>query len=765
MRFIKWLKELSKEDLLVVGGKAANLGEMYKLGLPVPDAFVVTTEAYKYFLNTSGLKQCIFDLLKRTNVDDPSELEANTAQIRQWIRQAEMPIEIEEEIIQAYQQLSQELGVQEVCVAVRSSATLEDVPQASFAGLQLTLLNVKGAENLIQAVKQCWASLFTARATFYRSKHGFDHERVLIAVPIQRQLGVLSEQEYLAGSYKGGVGFTIHPATGERDKVIIEASWGQGENVVSGAVTPDTYVLSKQTGELLEVKVGSKEFMRVAKAEGGTKEIETPEELRSVQCLSRQELKQLWELALKLEQHYQFPQDFEWVSEHGKVYLVQTRPVTVFYERKEAEIEVKRPPLLHGLAASPGVAVGKVRIAETLEQAKHLQPGEILVTRLTSPDWVPYMRIASAIITTEGGVTAHAAIVSRELGIPCVVGAKNALNTLHSGMLITVDARRGAVYEGEIKELIAREKLFEVRLEEVAKLKTKTKVLMNLGVPEEIERYKHLPFDGIGLMRIEFIIASLIGKHPKYLLARNEEQEYVEKLAEGIARVAQAIFPRPIVVRFSDLKSNEYRQLQGGESYEPLEANPMLGWRGVSRYVSPEFEQAFRLECRAIKRVRERWNNVWVMLPFVRTVWEVEKALQIMEEEGLQRSESFKVWLMAEVPSTVFMAEEFAKLCDGFSIGSNDLTQLILGIDRESAILANLGYFDERNLAVLRAIEQLIQAAHRQGITVSICGQAPSFYPDFTEFLVRRGIDSVSVNPDAVLKTRNIIYKVEQRIR
>jgi len=639
MKFVKWLKELSKNDLPLVGGKAANLGEMYNAGLPVPQAFVVTAEAYKEFLKKTKLKGKILKILKETDFNNPTNLEENTKKIRELIENAKMPEEIEKEIIEAYEKLSKEFGKDEEYVAIRSSATLEDVPSASFAGLQLTLINVRGKENVVKGVQQCWASLFTPRATFYRYQKSLRHEKSYMAVVVQKQLGVLSKEEYLKGKYKAGIGFTIHPVTGEKNKIVVEASYGQGEAIVSGEVNPDTYVIDKESGKLLETHVGTKEKMKITKEGGELEEIEVPENMRKVLCLSEDEIKQLWSLARKLEEHYQFPQDFEWASENGKVYLVQSRPVTVFYEKKEAKVIVEKPPILKGLPASPGVAIGKVKVCLTIEEARQkLEKGDILVTKMTSPDWVPFMRIASGIITTEGGMTSHAAIVSRELGIPCIVGASNALEVLKDGMIITLDSRSGLVYEGEIKELLEREKSFRSSPEEVAKLKTKTKILMNLGVPTEIERYKDLPFDGIGLMRIEFIIAEWIKEHPNYMIEKGEEQKYIDKLAEGIAMVAKAIYPRFVVVRFSDFKTNEYRQLIGGEKYEPIEANPMLGWRGVSRYISPQFEKAFRLECRAIRKVREEYklDNVWVMLPFVRTTWEVEKVLKIMEEEGLK---------------------------------------------------------------------------------------------------------------------------------
>ena len=773
MKFVKFLREIDKSNLSEAGGKGANLGEMVKAGLPVPDAFIVLANAYKHFLEATGIKERIFEILRRTDISNPKDLQEKTAQIRKIIEETEMPEEIKNEIVEAYKQLSKEFGKEEEYVAIRSSATAEDVPEASFAGQMLTILNVKGTSKLIGSVKKCWASLFTARATFYRVQKGFEHEKVLIAIPVQKQLGTLTKEEYLHGKFKAGVGFTIHPSTGDKTKILIEASWGQGESVVSGSVTPDTYVIDKETGKVIEVHIGEKRTMRITDLKkGGLIEIETPENLRKIQCLTEDELHQLWELARKLEEHYKFPQDFEWASENGRVYLLQTRPVTVFYEKKEEEVEVKAKPILKGLPASPGAVVGEVKICLSLEDAnKKMQKGNILVTTMTSPDWVPFMKIAGGIITSEGGMTAHAAIVSREMGIPCIVGASKALEVLKDGMIITLDSRKGLVYEGEIKEIIEREKKEELtpeEIEEIKKLKTKTKILMNLGVPEKIDEYKDLPFEGIGLMRIEFIIASYIGEHPNYLLELGQEQKYIDKLAEGIAKVAKAIYPRFVVVRFSDFKTNEYRQLKGGEKYEPHEDNPMLGFRGVSRYISPEFEQAFRLECKAIKKVRDEMSldNVWVMLPFVRTTWEVEKCLKIMEEEGLKRGmKNFKVWLMIEVPSSVFLIEEFCKLgIDGVSLGSNDLTQLILGIDRDSALLSKLGYFNEMDPAVLKAVKTVISTCKKHGISSSCCGQAPTTKPQFAKFLVECGVTSISVNPDTVLKAKKLVYEVEKQL-
>jgi len=767
-RFVMFLKELSKNEVTLAGGKGANLAEMYNLSLPVPDAFVVLADAYKFFIEKTGLKERIRNVLRGLDVNDTKQLERKTALIRKMIISTEMPKEIRKEIEHAYETLSREFNEREIYVAIRSSATAEDLPQASFAGQQLTLLNVKRAENVIEGVKRCWASLFTARATFYREEKGFSHEKVAIAVIVQKQLGAIPYEEYLKGNYKAGVGFTVHPSTGEKNKVVIEGSWGQGESIVSGSVTPDTYVLDKKTGRVIEINIAKKSRMRIADLkECGLKEVDVPPHLQEKQCLTENELRELHRLALKLERYYRFPQDFEWVSERGKIYLVQTRPITVLYGEKQKEAEAKQRAILKGLPASPGIASGRVRIVRNLSELSKVGKGDVLVTKMTNPDMVPVMRKAGAIITDEGGITCHAAIVSRELGIPCIVGTERATEVLKEGMKVTVDASRGLVYEGVITSILSsQKKITKEELKKIAKLRTRTKILMNLGVPERINEYRHLPFDGIGLMRVEFIIASQIGEHPNLLLEQHRERVYINRLANGIRKVAKAIYPRFVVVRFSDFKTNEYRELKGGERYEPHEDNPMLGWRGVSRYISKEFEQAFRLECRAIKKVRDSGcDNVWVMLPFVRTLWEVERCLEIMKEEGLKRSGTFKVWLMAEVPSVILLAERFAKLCDGFSVGSNDLTQLILGIDRDSGMLAKLGYFDERNEAVKRAIKSLIRVAHKNNVRVSICGQAPSVYEDFCEFLVRSGIDSISVNPDAVVKTRKLVWEIERKMK
>ncbi|RLG19005.1 phosphoenolpyruvate synthase [Nanoarchaeota archaeon] len=782
-KYIVWNREVGKDDVRIVGGKGANLGELMRAGLPVPNFFIVTAKAYRDFLEKTGLKKEITKILEGLNVDDTKALQDAASKIQDLIKEAPVPEEIKKEIVEAYRALGaggperyKALSIKALdilkmsreipFVAVRSSATAEDLPSASFAGQQATFLNVHGETQVVEAVQKCWASLFTARAIFYRAKHGFEHMKVEIAVIVQK----------MVNSEKSGVAFSCDPVTGDLDKIVIEAGFGLGEAIVSGEINPDLYVVDKKTFKILKKEIKEQRILKTRDPYSGRNvTLAVPPEKVRAQKLSDKEIVELAKVVKSIEDYYKFPQDIEWAIEEGRIFIVQTRPVTTIEkvrkveEKKIGEEELKGKEILKGLPASPGFASGIVKIVHDPSELNKVKEGDILVTKMTNPDYVPAMRRAAAIVTDEGGLTCHAAIVSRELGIPCIVGTGNATQVLHEGEVITVDARKGVVYKGllEAPERKAALAAPTISLEEAKKLKTKTKIYMNLGVPEKIDDYKELPFDGIGLMRVEFIIASYIGEHPNYLLEIGQEQKYVDKLAEGIAKVAKAIEPRPVVVRFSDFKTNEYRELKGGEKYEPHEANPMIGWRGVSRYISPEFEQAFRLECKAIKKVREEMGlkNVWVMLPFVRTTSEVEKCMKILEEEGLKRSEDFKVWLMAEVPSIIFLADEFSKLCDGFSIGSNDLTQLILGADRDSGLLGRMGYFDERNPAVLRAMKYLIEVAHRFGKTVSICGQSVSVYPEITEFLVRCGIDLISVNPDVVIQARKIVYDVEKKIQ
>jgi len=775
MPFIKWIAEVGKDDALLVGGKGANLGEVAKL-VTVPPGFIVTSEAFRYFQQSVGLAERIREILSAyIKSGEPEEYEKASAEIRRMVEEAPLPPELEKAIVEAYMRLGEEVGIKDVAVAVRSSATAEDIPEASFAGQQDTYLNVRGAEKVVYYVKKVWSSLYTARALYYRDKMGIPHEKSLMAVVVQK----------LVNARSAGVIFTLDPTNGDTSKVVIEASWGLGESVARGLVTPDEYVVDKATFKIVEKRISPKKVAVVRDEAGLTREVELLPEKANAPALSDEEAVELAKMAVKLEQHYGHALDIEFAVDADlpfprNLFILQARPETVWSRKAERPKAAEVPAgtvVVKGIPASPGVAVGVAKVCLTLEDAKKkLKKGDILVTKMTDPDWVPYMKLAAAIVTDEGGRTSHAAIVSRELGIPAVVGTGNATSVLKDGEVYTVDGGRGVVLAGAVAAKAEEAKATaaavappkEIILHIYRAVPTGTKVYMNLGEPDKIDEYKDLPFDGIGLMRIEFVISSWIGQHPLYLLSIGQEQKFVDKMAEGIAKVASAIYPRPVVVRFSDFKSNEYRGLEGGEKFEPEERNPMLGWRGVSRYVSPQYEKAFRLELRAIKKVREEMglNNVWVMAPFVRTVWEAERFSRLLEEEGLYRDRDFKVWAMAEVPSVVFMVEEFAEYFDGFSVGSNDLTQLVLGVDRDNDFLVRINprYFDEREAPVLKAIYELIRRAHRVGRAVSICGQGPSVYPQLVEFLVRAGIDSISVNPDAVLQTRVLVASVELKV-
>ncbi|MEM4952735.1 MAG: phosphoenolpyruvate synthase [Desulfurococcaceae archaeon] len=813
-RFVLWLDEVRKEDVPLVGGKNANLGEMLAAGIPVPPGFAVTAYAFRYFLEKTGLGEKIYGMLKNLDVNNTKELEETTRKIREMILSQPMPPEVEEEIKKYYFELARKLNMDPstLRVAVRSSATAEDMPEASFAGQQDTYLNVYGADKVVEHVKRCWASLFTARATFYRVAQGIPHERSYMSVTVQK----------MVNSKAAGVMFTLHPVTGDEKVIVIEGSWGLGESVVGGKVTPDEFVVERGSFKIVEKRINNKTFMITFDPKYGRnvhlrwddekktwiaeEGIEVTAPLAKIarpdgNALTEDEVRRLAELAELIYKHYGRHMDIEWAIDLDipfphNVFIVQARPETVWSAKKEKEtkkteavaVAAKKlvklseaKVLVRGLPASPGVAAGVARVIfdPKSPEAMEFKQGDILITKMTDPDWVPLMKKAAAIVTDEGGMTSHAAIVSRELGIPCIVGTGNATKAVVSGTEITVDASRGIVYEGVVEDLVKPKAeaaapapgvvaAVGISPEQLLPLYpvTATKIYMNLGEPDAIDKYKDLPFDGIGLMRIEFIFTDWIGYHPMYLIDNGRQDFFVDKLAEGIAKVAQAIYPRPVVVRFSDFRTNEFRGLKGGEKYEPDERNPMIGWRGVSRYIHPKYEPGFRLELKAIRKVREEFglSNVWVMLPFVRTTWEVKRLLKIMEEEGLRRSKDFKVWIMAEVPSVALLAEQFAELVDGFSIGSNDLTQLVLGADRDSNILAEMGYFDERDPAVLEAIRMIIRGAHKKGATVSICGQAPSVYPEIVEFLVREGIDSISVNPDAVIPTRRLVASVERKI-
>ena len=780
---VLWFESLRKTDIPSVGGKNANLGEMTSAGIPVPPGFAITAFSYKRFIEETGIASKIYEIIKETvtNPNDPKQFEIASKKIRELVEATPMPKDIENAARSAYAEMCKRIGVNDVFVAVRSSATAEDLADASFAGQQETFLNIRGPDEVIEATVKCWSSLFTPRAIFYRTEKGFAHEKVFISVGVQK----------MVNSRAAGVIFTINPVTGDGNQIVIEGNHGLGEAVVSGAVTPDDFVVDKKALKITDRRLAKKTIQYIRDPNTGkTVHVEVPVDKQEQPCISDDEILRLAEMAKRIEQHYGKAQDIEWAIDRdlafpGNLFIVQSRPETVWSQKlaeapMKAEIEKPAETLkvaVRGIAAGKrGFGVGKAKIVTNPEEAaKVMQKGDILVTEMTNPDFVPFMKLAGAIVTDKGGVTCHAAIVSRELGIACVVGTENATKLMVTGTEYTVDSRSGIVYEGAMQAL--REQLSSAAGTTVTGAAvssgifqsvpvTATKIYMNLGVPEKVEEYKDLPFEGIGLMRMEFILASYIGEHPMSFVETGRSQVFVDKLAEGIATVARAIQPRPVIVRFSDFKTNEYRELKGGEKYEIVEANPMLGWRGCSRYISEWYEKAYRLECQAIRKCRKEWGlkNVWVMLPVVRTVWEAKKVLEIIREEGLERSKDFKVWFMAETPSIAILADEFSKLCDGFSIGSNDMTQGILMIDRDSERLGQMGYFDERDPAVQRILSHLIRVAHENDVTVSICGEGPSNLPDFAEFLVRAGIDSISVNNDAVIATKRLVASIERKI-
>jgi pyruvate,water dikinase len=775
-QLVLWFSDVRNTDVILVGGKNASLGEMINAGLPVPPGFAITAYSYEKYIQEKNIAARIYEIIKETvtNLNDPKQYDTASKKIRELIEKTPMPKEIETAIRAAYKELNKRLGLKDAFVAVRSSATAEDLPDASFAGQQETYLNVKGADDLIDKVVKCWSSLFTPRAIFYRNEKGFPHEKVFISVGVQK----------MVNSGCAGVMFTINPVSGNRDEIVIEGNYGLGETVVSGAVNPDDFVIDKATTTIKERRIARKtvEYVRDPKT-GKTVHLEVPADKQKITCIDDREILALTELAKRIEKHYGKPMDIEWAIDQDlsypqNMFIVQARPETVFgtkvmeAPKMEASQHEQLKVVVRGISAGRrGYGIGKATIVLNPEDAnRDMKKGDILVTGMTDPDFVPFMKMASAIVTDKGGITSHAAIVSRELNIPCVVGTEIATQVMKTGKEYTVDSRNGIIYEGIMEQAlqpaVAQNGSSMVMQTADSAPVTATKIYMNLGTPEMIEQYKNLPFEGIGLMRTEFILASAIGQHPMAFVDAGQSQQFVDKLAEGIATVARAIQPKPVVVRLSDFKTNEYRGLKGGEKYEIVEENPMLGWRGCSRYISKWYIQAFRLECQAIKKCRTEWGlkGVYAMLPMVRTLWEAKKVLEIMKEEGLERSRDFKVWFMAETPSIGIMADEFSKLVDGFSIGSNDMTQGILMIDRDSERLGQMGYFDERDPAVKRIIAHLIKAAHENGCTVSICGEGPSNLPDFAEFLVRVGIDSISVNNDAVITTRKNVAAIEQKI-
>jgi pyruvate,water dikinase len=776
-KFVLWFDELGNKDVPLVGGKSASLGEMTsKTKVPVPYGFATTAVAYRHFIEKTHLDVKLREVLKElVDPNDTRTLQKVGKACRATIVEAEMPEDLAEEIRLAYSELSKRSGIKEPFVAVRSSATAEDLPDASFAGQQETYLNVKGGDQVVDKVRECYSSLFTDRAIFYRVQKGFDHLEIALSATVQ----------LMVFSKSSGVMFTLNVSNGDPNVVLIEAGYGLGELVVQGTITPDEYYVDKATLKIVNKSVPVKKIQMIRKPNGGTEIVDVPAALQDKQILTDNQVIELAKYGLAIQQHYGRHMDIEWGLDSNplfldKLWILQARPETVWSLKIGKETKTtesiktteEKIVLTQGLPASPGLAAGKAHVIMGVEGINSFLEGEILVTQMTAPDWVPAMRKAKAIVTNSGGMTCHAAIVSRELGIPCIVGTgskgKAATESIPDGSEVTVDASNGIVYKGILAEAVKKAEEAATPTMMVAAESypvTGTKILANLGEPELAEKIAKLPCDGIGLMREEFIWSASIGQHPLYMIETGQSQKVIDSLAEGVAKLCRAMNPRPVVLRFSDFKSSEYRDLKGGEKYEPIEPSALLGWRGASRYYDPKYTEAFKLEVRAVKKIREEYGlkNLWVMLPFVRTVDEAEKVIKIIEGEGLKRSPDFKIWLMAEIPSNIILADKFNKLVDGYSIGSNDLTMLILGCDRDNPTVSDI--FDERDLAVKRALRHLIDTAHKDGKTVSICGQAPSVHgPDFIRFLVESGIDSISVNPDAVVQVRKWTAAIEQRL-
>lgn len=757
MKNILWFSEIRKEDIPQVGGKGANLGELTSMGAPVPPGFVVASRAYFDFIKNGSLSEKIHTELKGLSVKDSARLLEASQKIKTAILASPVPKALSEEIKEAYHRLS---GTHDRLVAVRSSATAEDLPNASFAGQQETYLNVTGAADVIEAVHKCWASLFESRAIFYRTDMGFDHFKVGLAAVVQK----------MVAAETSGIMFTVDPLSNDESKISVEAIFGLGQPVVSGEITPDQYLIEKKSLKILKKTVVNQDWQLIRKGK-----MIIPQAYQKEQKLTDKKIEEVSLWGKKIEEHYGLAQDIEWALEDNQIFIVQARPVTTInkleirnpkFEATEIqEKEIDEKLILTGIGASKGIVSGPVvKINEAKEIIK-VKEGDVLVARMTSPDFVPAMKRAVAIVTDEGGRTSHAAIVSRELGIPCVVGAQQATAILKEGEVVTVDGERGKVYEGNLMENL------KFRIDKgddlailnsqlsINHLKTATKVYINLADPDMAEKLAKTKVDGVGLLRAEFIISQM-GIHPKEALAQGRGQEFGQELAEQIAKVARAFKPRPVVYRTSDFRTNEYRNLKGGDKYETHEENPMLGYRGALRYVSEP--EVFDLELRALVNVRQKMRllNLIVMLPFVRTVSELREIKKMMAAAGLKRGGSFKIWLMVEIPANVILLDEFLhEGIDGISVGTNDLTMLTLGVDRDNAKLVN---YTEENEAVLELVERAVKTAQRLGVTSSVCGEAPSVYPGFLKNLVRWGVSSVSVDPDVVEAVRRTIAREEK---
>lgn len=801
--FILWFDEIGIEDVPLVGGKNASLGEMYQhltsKGVQVPNGFAITAEAYKHLLKEAGVEAAIRDALDGLDTHNVQDLKKRGKKVRDIILKVNFPADLEEAILGAYKKMEEIYG-KDVDVAVRSSATAEDLPDASFAGQQETYLNIRGGDSLIKACQKCFASLFTDRAISYRQDKGFGHFDVYLSIAVQKMVR--------SDSASSGVMFTMDTESGFDKVVFITGAWGLGENVVQGAVNPDEFYVFKPTLKegfrpVISKKLGlkQKKMVYTDNPKSPVKNKATTKKERNTYVLSDDEILTLAKWACIIEEHYKKPMDIEWAKDGdgetvgtGGLFIVQARPETVHSQKDSQSFETyvlkeTGNVLATGNAVGSKIGQGKAKVINDVKDITKFKKGEVLVTDMTDPDWEPIMKIASAIVTNRGGRTCHAAIVSRELGIPCIVGTEDGTEKIKDGQNVTVscaDGEEGKVYEGLLDFEVQRLDLKDIP-------KTKTKIMMNVGIPEQAFTQCQIPNDGVGLARLEFIINSHIGIHPLALLnydelkkkARRDKQIkeivkaidekiphyedkadfFVDTLAQGVARIAAGFYPHDVIVRLSDFKSNEYANLIGGQIYEPEEHNPMIGWRGASRYYSPNFEPAFALECKALKRVRDEMglSNVKVMIPFCRTVEEGKKVIGVMEKYGLKQGENgLEVYVMCEIPSNVVLADEFAKVFDGFSIGSNDLTQLTLGLDRDSELVSHI--YDERNEAVKRLVRQVIDVAKKTKRKIGICGQAPSDFPDFAEFLVECGIDSMSLTPDTAVKTRLLVAEKEKAL-
>ena len=807
-KYILWFEEIGIEDIPLVGGKNASLGEMIQhlgeKGVSIPNGFAISALAYKYLIEKTGIKHKIEESLSDLDVHDMENLKTRGRKIREMIENATIPKDLRDEITAAYRRMCEIYG-REVDVAVRSSATAEDLPDASFAGQQETYLNVRGEEELLKACEKCFASLFTDRAISYREDKGFNHFDVLLSIGVQKMIR--------SDRASAGVAFSIDTESGFEDVVFITGSWGLGENVVKGTVNPDAYYVFKPTLKkgfkpIVSKKLGTKAVKMVyTEGEERTKNVKVSEEERNKFTLTDDEILQIARWSCIIEDHYSKqagyfkPMDIEWAKDGdgesigtGELFIVQARPETV-HSQKEVNIlkryvlKEKGEVLVKGESVGEMIAHGIVHNIKSVEDIGKFKEGEVLVAEMTDPDWEPIMKKAAAIVTNHGGRTCHAAIVSRELGITCVIGTENATKMLKSGQKITVSCAEGEV--GNVYSGFLKYEVEETRLDKIPK--TRTKIMMNVGIPERAFTQGQIPCDGVGLAREEFIINSYIGIHPlalidyeklkkeakknkktaalirkideKTVTHADKTQFFVDNLAQGIAKIAAAFYPNDVIVRLSDFKTNEYANLIGGYLYEPVESNPMIGWRGASRYYDEDFKPAFELECKAILKVRGEMGltNVKAMVPFCRTPEEGEKVIEVMREFGLKQGENgLEVYMMSEIPSNVIAGNEFADIFDGFSIGSNDLTQLTLGLDRDSELVSHI--YDERNIAVKRLIAQIIEIAKAKGRKIGICGQAPSDFPEFATFLVECGIDSMSLNPDTVIKTKLEIAKKEKEL-